>query len=420
MNQLVKDFRPEALADPVDLLLADVAIRIQLTPTDHKKAEDRYGTVNEWLERDGSPLRGRVNRLYAQGSMAVGATIASRLRTDEYDIDIVAELALALNASPQAALDVLYESIRGERGSRYYMMTRRRTRCVTVDYADDMHLDVTPAVLASDYPARTSVIFHHRPEEPHIPGRRLLVNPWGFAEWFKSKTPPDELFAKAYGARAYAFDQALLEKADAEPVPAQQAAEEKSKAVIVLQLLKRWRNVRYDKRKDVRRPPSVVIAKLVAEAANGTTTLSEELLVQAYHLHEVIDAAQHAGEKLRVVNPACATDVLTDRWPESLDAQTLFLRDLEDLVRKVERLRGDCGLEEMRAIMDDLFGESPTGAVFEDFNKHLGNRIAVGQSAARPGSGRLDLGRMGVAPAAAPVARAPATRPHTFYGSPQE
>ena len=64
-------------------LLADVAIRIQLSRTDYRKAEERYETLGNWIDRRGSPLEGRVQLVYAQGSMAIGATIASRLTTDE-------------------------------------------------------------------------------------------------------------------------------------------------------------------------------------------------------------------------------------------------------------------------------------------------------------------------------------------------
>jgi hypothetical protein len=113
--------------EPLDALLADVAIRVQLSATAHGTVEARYQTISEYLDRDGSPLRGLVNLLYPQGSMAIDATIASRLRTDEFDIDIIVELALALGVSPQVALDLLYRSIRGEPGSRYYNMTERRT-----------------------------------------------------------------------------------------------------------------------------------------------------------------------------------------------------------------------------------------------------------------------------------------------------
>ncbi len=136
-----------ALRSPVDLLLADIAIRIQLTPTDYDKAVERYETINDWLDRPGSPLRGRVVLMYPQGSMAIGATIASKLKTDEFDIDIIAELDLPADTDPDIVLDILFESIRGEPGSRYYGKTERRNRCVTVSYADGMHLDVTPAIL---------------------------------------------------------------------------------------------------------------------------------------------------------------------------------------------------------------------------------------------------------------------------------
>src|SRR4051812_33638904 len=108
------------LAEPVDLLLADVAIRVQLTNTDYRKAVERYHAVADWLDRPGSLLQGRVNRLYAQGSVAIGATIASKMRTDEFDIDVIAEVALLVRTPPQLVIDLLYASIRGEPGSRYY------------------------------------------------------------------------------------------------------------------------------------------------------------------------------------------------------------------------------------------------------------------------------------------------------------
>ena len=79
------------LADPLDILLADVAIRVQLSRTDYNRSVDRYQTINNWIERDGSPLKDRVQLFYPQGSMAIGATIASKLKTDEFDIDVVAQ-----------------------------------------------------------------------------------------------------------------------------------------------------------------------------------------------------------------------------------------------------------------------------------------------------------------------------------------
>ena len=46
--------RQPPLTNPIDVLLADVAIRVQLNRTDYDKLVDRYQTINRWIEREGS------------------------------------------------------------------------------------------------------------------------------------------------------------------------------------------------------------------------------------------------------------------------------------------------------------------------------------------------------------------------------
>ena len=79
-TQMIRRLLRPPLSEPVDVLLADVAIRIQLSRTDYGKAEERYQTLGDWIDREDSPLTGRVELVYPQGSMAIGATIASRER----------------------------------------------------------------------------------------------------------------------------------------------------------------------------------------------------------------------------------------------------------------------------------------------------------------------------------------------------
>ncbi len=407
---------PPQLTETTDILLADVAIRVQLSRTDYNKAVDRYQTINDWLERDDSPLKDLVQLVYPQGSMAIGATIASKLKTDEFDIDLVAQLGLPKDVLPNEPLDLLFKAIRGEPGSRYYRMTKRRTRCVTVDYSDDMHIDVTPVIRRWGTPERESWLFHDRPEAPQEPSYRLIANPYGFAEWFKTNTPPDQDFANIFEKRAAEYEQLMLmEVAESEPVPPlQEPPFRKSKAVIVLQLLKRWRNVQYDTRSG-RRPPSILIAKLVADAANHTDRLSEELLLQArYMLHE-FQRFHNAGCCIHVTNPVCEQDVLTDRWPESLRDQAIFINDLENLVAKVERLVSGCDLSEMQAIMMNLFGEAPTAEVFRAFNERLGKEVRDGRSQHRPNTGSRIIPTTAATGATIPSG-ALKTSKHTFFG----
>jgi len=415
-SQSVRRLLQPPLSEPVDVLLADVAIRIQLSATDYRKAEERYETLGNWIDRRDSPLAGRVQLVYAQGSMAIGATTASCLTTDEHDVDFIAQLGLPYGAPPHVVLDLLYQSIRGEPGSLYYDMAERRNRCVTVHYADKMHADITPMIRLSGRPERESHLFHCKSEAPTEPDLTLVANPFGFAEWFKAVTPVDHEFAAVFAKRAGAYERLVpAAKADNEDMPDQEPVFLKPKAVIVHQLMKRWRNVQFDKRK-TRRPPSVMMAKLTADAANSTETLSEELLHQAQAMRDELNRWHQAGLLIHVVNPVCTEDVLTDRWPGSLHEQAAFITDLDDLIAKVERLIAGCSLPEMQAIMIDLFGEAPTGEAFKTFNRQVGTAVSGGRSQHTPDTGRLNLPASGIVSGVAAPSVARPTPKSTFYG----
>ena len=404
------------LTGHLDQLLADVAIRIQLSQSNFNKAVRRYGAVSEWIERDGSPLKDGVELFYPQGSMAIGATIASKLRTDEFDIDVVAQLKLPASVPPKVALDLLFESIRGSKQSVYHRITKRRTRCVTVNYSDNMHLDVTPSVLRLGYPERESFIFHQRPETPNDPGLSLIANPYGFAEWFKRVTPPDLGFASVFKARALQHESLIAAKmADSEPVEPQEQPFRKSRSVIALQLLKRWRNVQYDTR-TARRPPSIMIAKLVADASGQSTSLSDELLKQATHMLALFREHDDSGRLVNIVNPVCEDDVLTDRWPESIASQRVFVNDLEGLVSMLMRLVSGQPLDDMQGIMMRLFGEAPTSDVFREHGRRIGDAIAAGRSRHDPGTGGLVVPATGSSIGSGRPSQVRRTPRHRFFG----
>jgi hypothetical protein len=64
-------------APAVEILLAGTAIRIELPPSLHCLAVERYEAVRGHAERQGSPLRDRIRIFYPQGSMAIRSTIRS-------------------------------------------------------------------------------------------------------------------------------------------------------------------------------------------------------------------------------------------------------------------------------------------------------------------------------------------------------
>ena len=397
-----------------EILLAETAIRIELPPSLHGLAVDRYEALRKYIERDGSPLAGRVRIFYPQGSMAIRATIRSRKREDGFDIDIVAELILPLTMAPAAILDLLFAAINGEKGSLYHGKVERNTRCVTVHYEDGMHLDITPSVLIDEHDPRRSVIFHAKAEEPPALHRRLEMNSHAFVEWFNARAPIDLSFVEAYAKKAYAFDHL---RADAEftPVPAHSSEDGgKSATVVAMQLLKRNRNMKYAARRG-RMPPSVMIATFAGETALPGNSISGALDAITGHMLNALSAAQAEGRLVDVRNPRCPADRFTDRWPENLAAQSVYIEDLKVFRGQLAAVMSDgLSLEEKRKLLALMFGEGPARAVVEDYAARIGKSV-------RQGTRRIGAtGRVLPAAVATPAIVKPAAaqpRGHTFYGS---
>lgn len=399
-----------------EILLAETAIRIELPPSLHGLAVDRYEAVRNHVERADSPLCDRVRIFYPQGSMAIRATIKSRRRSDGYDIDIVAELVLPADTPPGLVLDILFEAINGPPGSKYHGMVERQTRCVTVYYADGMHLDITPTLLVDEYDPRRSVLFHAKPEEPVQAHRRLLMNSFAFCEWFNERTPIDLAFVEAYRIKANALDAARAD-ADVVPVPAHSTeVGGKSAAVVALQLLKRNRNIRYLSRNGQRLPPSVMMAKFSGDAAVPGSSISGALSAIINVALGTLEAADREHQIADVRNPRCNDDRFTDRWPENLMAQRTYIQDLKLFRNQLSALMSPgLTLSEKQDLLIAMFGEGPARSVIQDYSASLGLAVQSGQRTIGP-SGRVVPAARVAAPAILKPSSAQA-RPHTFFGS---
>ena len=180
---------------PLDTILADIANAVQLPPGLHAKARDRYEAVRTFAEREDSPLRGHILHFYAQGSMAIDATTSTRGTDDVYDLDIVAALAVEPDAPPGTVLDLLFRLIEGYPTSQKVI---RQTRCITVRYADKMHLDITPAARLPHGAERECHIFHASPAEPPRLHFHVPMNAYGFTLWYRGRTPQEQRFARAF------------------------------------------------------------------------------------------------------------------------------------------------------------------------------------------------------------------------------
>ena len=112
------------------------------------RLETSVGAVNDYLKGN---LTG-YQRMDRQGSYALGTIIKPVDDNDEYDADIQivmnADIQIVMNPNPKwEAKDYVLEINRTLAGNKTYAdKLRLKTRCVTIDYAGDFHLDVVPRV----------------------------------------------------------------------------------------------------------------------------------------------------------------------------------------------------------------------------------------------------------------------------------
>ena len=393
-------------------MLVAVAIKIELPPSQHALLAERKEAIEKHLERDGSPLKDLIRMFYQQGSVAIGATIRAKFRFEGFDIDIIVELMIP-GLTPQQALDLLYEAMRGEKGSRYYDMTERQTRCVTVHYADGMHLDISPSELLDDGDPRLSNIFHSKPEESRSKDKKVLTNSYAFVEEYNDHCPVDKLFQEEYGRRVIAADRALIvmqKDAESLPVPEHSTvAGGKSAVTVALQLIKRNRNIRWAAR-DGRMPASVMLSCLSLEEAEAGRTIGQNLRVIANHILSRLVRAKSVGALIHVENPRCPGDVFTDRWPENSAAQDTMIADVRLFLDQLDVLLDEGKpLRARRVALKAMFGEDVGNNVVDDLETEMGEAIR---------SGKHLLGATGGIVTSPSVSKAkPAVKPNTFYGT---
>ena len=393
-------------------MLVAAAIRIELPPSKHAILEQRKAAIEKHLERDGSPLKGMIRLFYQQGSVAIGATIRSKFRADGYDIDIIVELKRS-GLKPWNALDLLYRAVRGEPGSNYYKITKRQTRCVTVQYEDGMHIDLSPSELINERDPRYSYIYHSKPEDPRINDRKVPTNSHAFVDEFNGRCPIDLDFHEEYSRRALAENRDYvprkLRDADSKPVPDHSSVVGgKSAVTVALQLIKRFLSIRYHDRNG-RRPPSVMISSLVLEIAGQDRTIGENLKIAVEHIVDRLMKARDVGMLIHVRNPRCREDVFTDRWPENSAAQDTLIKDMQLFLKQLDVLLDKTrrSIAEKKTALRIMFGEDVGQAVVESLRDKYGESIQ---------SGKHIVGTLGgVASIPATANASPNFKPNTFY-----
>ncbi|MBK9117986.1 MAG: hypothetical protein IPM18_00035 [Phycisphaerales bacterium] len=77
------------------LLLESIVERLDIPPSHYEKARDRCESLGNWLHRKESAVAGLSPALFPEGSFRLGTVIRPLLKHEEYDLDLVCEVALS-------------------------------------------------------------------------------------------------------------------------------------------------------------------------------------------------------------------------------------------------------------------------------------------------------------------------------------
>jgi hypothetical protein len=368
--------------DQIGELLKGVCNELQLSPTKYQLAVDRYEAVCHWLEAEDSMVASFHPTIYPQGSMRIGTTVKPFGR-DEYDLDLVCEFQVAADTfdSPIHLLDLVEYRLRQHKA--YASAIERKSRCIRLNYAREFHLDILPGYPDTDA-GGTCIL---------IPDRRspLLFhsNPKGYSDWF------DQRCALAVVILA----ESRKWMAKAEPVPEQEAAVEKAILKQVVQLLKRWRDVRYQNQCELA-PISMVLTTMAAQAYSGEQSVPQAL---SAILDKIVIAIERSKPRVYVPNPANIKEDLSERWQNPAKYRA-FVDGIRDFHRQWTEILSLTGIQNISKALELLFGDPVRSVVERQAN-------SVRSLAQKPALRVAATGLLSAAPAVGVPLRA-----HTFHG----
>ena len=312
------------------------------------RLETGVGGVNGYL-KDNLPGYQTMER---QGSYALDTLIKPVDDNDEYDADI----QIVMNPNPKwGPKDYVLAINRTLGGNQTYADKRRlKTRCVTVDYAGDFHLDVVPRVTIR---GKHYVCNRQENKFEETDGN-------GYREWFNMKN-------RITGGN--------LKK--------------------VVKLLKYLRD-----HKNSFTAKSILLTTMagymINESDQGTAAVSTVADTLETVLSRMDNYLQRHPNMPEIKNPVLPTENFNRHWDQRRYAN--FRNRIQSYAQTVKRAKDEPSAGKANEIWQELFGES--------FGKDEGSGIGSGGSGAGSGGIRSGQRSRPSTPAVAPAASIPVAR----------
>ena len=336
-------------------ILEKIAENLDITTTQYEEAKSKYEAVGKWLEDDLSPLKRFRPKISPQGSFRLGTVIKPLFEHEEYDVDLTCKLHIVKNSITQQLLKKMVGNRLKENENYKRMLGPEKRRCWRLHYAEDtqFHLDIVPSIPDDQIVIK---LLESKSVPSNIAQHALCItdketwnydrdfpksNPEGYAIWFTNQMKQE------FEKKKQLLAEGLKMKMDEIP-------EYKIKTTLqrVVQLLKRHRDIRYQKDED--KPISIILTTLAAKVYNNETDIYEAL-------KNILSKMDSAIEKdiegnFQIKNPVNPDENFADKWNKNERKAELFFEWLEVAKKDFNSLDGKNFIE-LSESLKPVFGE---------------------------------------------------------------
>ncbi|MCK4642911.1 nucleotidyltransferase [bacterium] len=356
--------------EQLNQILGKLVESLDISEADFIKAEKRYDSISDWMNRDDSSVKGRLGHIYPQGSFMLGTVIKPTSDNDDYDIDLVCEFDDSKDRITQKELKenvgTEVKSYAEANGIKKEPKDKRRSW--RLDYVENFHIDLLPALpngewfkiylaekqISTEWAELAIAITDNKKDNYcEISCDWLPSNPRGYAEWFIDR------MKKVYSEQQERIAKAMDIKI--EEVPKYKIKTPLQKAI---QLLKRHRDIMFEDDED--KPISIIITTLAARAYENQDNICDALI-------NIIDELTLRREEYipfiegeyRINNPVNKTENFADKWKESLQKKENFDKWLKQVGNDFTELRNMDITQEISKKLENTFGSNIVKKTYE-------------------------------------------------------
>lgn len=389
--------------------LTALADELDISDARYEQAEESYLSLGRWFNRPESTIVRFGPAVYIQGSFGMGTVIRPLNNSEEYDVDLICEFAgLAKSQLTQERLkELLGDEIKAYRLSKKMVKpVDEGRRCWTLNYADgaQFHMDIVPALPNAEASRK---LLEERRFDVSLAGTAIVItdneranyrvvsndwprsNPKGYLAWFRSR------MIVVLNERKRELAKSI--NASVEKIPDYKVRTPLQASIMIL---KRHRDIMFQKDEINCCPISIIITTLAAHAYNGEVEIGDALLAILSGMERFIQRDQNG--RAIILNPSDPMENFADKWPEFPVREQAFFKWLRQAQADFSRAAGmDSG-----------------SLITETLSPHMGIELAKRAESRTLSRGSLLRGATsaagaGAAPAFGTVPRVP-TKPKGF------